>query len=113
MRALTVAGEVHEADDHEHRVVVELELGVVPPAEAAAIVEHPEEDEAERAVEQELGEAEQPAEDEPVGLAGRAARRTRCRVDLRGPGAKCSVPFSQSLRRLSARRAERRADRIN
>lgn len=82
VRKESIAGEIDETADHEHRVVIELELGLVAPTETASIVDHPKQDEAERAVQQQLGKTQQPAEDEPIGLAGRGRSGTRCRVHL-------------------------------
>ena len=73
----TVAGEVDEAGDHEHGMVIEFEFGLVAPGEAAAVVAHPEEDQAQGAVQQQLGQAQQTSEDAPVAVAHRHLQFSR------------------------------------
>ena len=70
-----MAHEVDEPGDHEHGVKVELELGVALPGEGLAVLgvvlDHPVQDQAHDAVEQDLGHEDEEAE--PAAGAGRHA----------------------------------------
>lgn len=52
MIRLTESGECDEAGDHEDRVQVELQFGIIAPSESTAVINDPENGEDERADEQ-------------------------------------------------------------
>ncbi len=63
-------------------MVVEFQFGLILPSESAEIVDDPKEDQAEGAVQQELSQSQEPAEETPIRRAGRSFLRDTHRLYL-------------------------------